>query len=94
MKVIWTAEALAEVEGIVDYISVADPTAALSMVERIFRAVEDSLPSNPKLGRPGRVEGTRERIAHSSYIIAYQIARNRIEILTVRHTARLWPEEF
>ncbi len=55
--------------------------------------VETILPNNPYAGRPGRVEGTRELVVHESYLVAYEIA-DTINILTVRHAARLWPERF
>jgi toxin ParE1/3/4 len=49
----------------------------------------------PNSGRPGRIEGTRELIAGKyPYIIAYRARHQRVEILDVIHTARLWPESF
>ena len=94
MKIVWTSEALTEIEGIIDHIAADDLGDALSMAEQIFQAVKDNLSDNPKIGRPGRVDGTRELVVHTSYIVVYRIMSNRIEILTVRHTARLWPEKF
>ena len=43
-------------------------------------------------GRPGRVEGTRELVVHPSYLVAYRISGTEVQILTVRHAARLWPD--
>lgn len=94
MKVYWTDESLAEIEAIMAYIAEDNVIAALSLTDTIFDRVEAMLPDNPKAGRPGRVEGTRELVVHSSYIVAYRIGAISINILTVRHTARLWPERF
>ncbi len=94
MRIVWTDEALTEIEGIIGHIAVDDPTAALDIAARIFDAVEDILPDTPQIGRPGRVDGTRELVVHASYIVAYQVSEQTIEILTVRHAARRWPEAF
>lgn len=38
--------------------------------------------------------GTRELVlAKIPYIIAYRVAENDIEILTVMHTAQRWPKQ-
>lgn len=94
MNVYWTEESLAEIEAIVEYIAEDNVTAALSLADTIFNRVEAILPDNAKAGRPGRVEGTRELVVHSSYIVAYRINATSVDILTVRHAARLWPEKF
>ena len=94
MKVLWTEEALAEIEAIVDHIAADNPAAARAIADRIFDAVMDQLPESPRSGRPGRVEGTRELVVHHAYIVVYRVTPSAIEILTVRHAARLWPEKF
>jgi len=94
MRIIWSAEALREIQLIVDYINADDPTSALALAERILGVVETTLSDNPNLGRPGRVSGTRELVVHTSYLVAYQVGTDSVDILTVRHAARLWPESF
>ena len=91
MKLRWSAQSLRELEAIVGYIATDNPAAALELGEQILSTVEAVLPANPHAGRPGRVEDTRELVVHKSYIVAYQIT-DHIDILTVRHSARLWPE--
>ena len=91
MKLRWSAQSLRELEAIIEYIATENPTAALDLAEKILSAVEAVLPSNPYANRPGRVEGTRELVVHESYIVAYEVS-DAIYILTVRHSARLWPE--
>ncbi len=93
MKLKWSTQSLLEVEAIVEHIATDNPVAALDLGEQIFSSVETILPNNPYAGRPGRVEGTRELVVHESYLVAYEIA-DTINILTVRHAARLWPERF
>jgi plasmid stabilization system protein ParE len=92
MKVVWTDEALGEIFSIVDYIVVDNRQAATALADRILYSTETLLSDNPKLGRPGRVENTRELVVHHSYIVAYCFKNDTVEILTVRHAARLWPE--
>ena len=90
MKLRWSAQSLRELEAIIEYIATENPTAALDLAEKILSSIEAVLPSNPYAGRPGRVEGTRELVVHESYIVAYEVS-DAIYILTVRHSARLWP---
>jgi len=92
MKLRWSAQSLRELEAILAYIATDEPVAALELGEKILSSVETILPDNPFAGRPGRVEGTRELVVHKSYIIAYEVS-DAINILTVRHSARLWPEQ-
>jgi len=93
MKLRWSVQSLREIEAIIEYIALDNTIAALELGEQIFSTVETTLPNNPHTGRPGRVDGTRELVVHSSYIVVYEITDN-INIITVRHTARMWPEEF
>jgi len=94
MEVIWTREAVTEITNIAKYITKDNPPAATALVDRIFTTIEDTLPANPKIGRPGRVVDTREYIIHPSYIVVYTITAKQIVVLTVRHTAQLWPDSF
>lgn len=94
MKIYWTDESLTELEAIVVYIAKDNPSASLAVADMIFDQVETVLPNNPKVGRPGRVDSTRELVVHASCIIVYRINTTTIDILTVRHTARLCPKEF
>jgi toxin ParE1/3/4 len=64
------------------------------MAERIEEAVS-GLSSHPELGRPGRVPQTRELIVSGTpYIVPYRIKEDVVEILTVLHAARRWPDRF
>lgn len=94
MLVNWTDESVHELSTIAEYIALENPKAAFTLVERIILAVENQLPANPNIGRPGRVAGTRELIVHKSYIAVYSFESDTVTILTVRHVARLWPDSF
>jgi toxin ParE1/3/4 len=64
------------------------------VVETIARTVE-LLAQHPGLGRPGRVEGTRELvIANTPYVVPYRVRNNGVEVLRVFHGTRKWPQKF
>jgi toxin ParE1/3/4 len=73
------------------FVPADDPVAADRLLTRIENAV-GQLAHYPALGRPGRVEGTRELVvAGTPYIVPYRVAGNILEILRVHHGARRWP---
>ncbi|WP_246688812.1 MULTISPECIES: type II toxin-antitoxin system RelE/ParE family toxin [unclassified Mesorhizobium] len=45
----------------------------------------------PKLGRIGKITGTRELIPHESYRLVYQVEGENLWVLALVHTARRWP---
>ena len=66
--------------------------AAGALMQQIDEAVGD-LADFPRMGRPGRVAGTRERIVGgTAYVVAYRIRDDRVEVLRVLHGARKWPQ--
>ena len=68
--------------------------AATRIVERIYDSVVH-LSRFPKIGRLGRVPGTRELVVSDTpFIIPYRIRRDDIEVITVLHAARQWPDRF
>ena len=89
-KIEWLQMACADLMTIVDYISDDNPDAAEQLKDDIERTV-GQLPEHPKMGRMGRVDGTRELVAAPNYIVVYQEASACIRILRVLHTARQWP---
>lgn len=76
-----------------DYVAERNPVAAFKLVNAILdRAAH--LSQTPEIGRPGRVQGTRELVlADIGYVVAYRL-RDGVEILAVMHGARDWPENF
>lgn len=90
MKVRWTADAKQDRADIVDYIAIENPRAALKMDE-LFGEAADTLSEFPKLGRMGKIPGTRELIPHESYRLVYEIDGGKVWVLALMHTAKLWP---
>lgn len=90
MKIRWTVAARQDRAEIIEYIAIENPLAALKMDE-LFSAAADRLKDFPKIGRTGRIAGTRELFPHSSYRLVYEIEGDTVWVLTVVHTARQWP---
>ncbi len=94
MKSRWMPRAVVALSRIHEYIAADNPAAADLLRDRAVLFVETTLVVHPAIGRPGRVEGTRESVIHPSYIIVYRTKGEVIEILTIRHVAQKWPYQF
>ena len=93
MNILWSPEAIEDLNSLRAYIAQDNPSAARGVVLHIMDSVEQLLPDNPQMGRPGRVPGTRELvIPKTPFIVPYRLQRNVIQILRVYHGARRWPE--
>ena len=91
MKVRWLRAALRNVEAAHEYLLRTNPRAALDTVLRI-EAAAAQIGEHPFIGKPGRVKGTREFfVIKTSYVIAYRVKGDAVEILRVLHGARQWP---
>lgn len=85
-RVIWTDQALADLETISLYLAEFSPRAAVRFFIQLKEA-GDSLMSFAERGRPsGR--GTRELTSVKPYIIRYRVEEDRVYVVTVRHAAR------
>jgi len=75
-----------------DYIAEDNPLAAIGQDEEIERQVA-MLIEHPKMGRLGRVPGTRELVISSTpFVVVYRLdGANRIEILRLLHSSQQWP---
>ena len=94
MRIIWTEPAARALESIQDYIARDNRRAAWELAQRVRKAVSQ-LEEHPKMGRPGRVRGTLELVIPGlPYIVPYRIKGNDVQILSVFHAARKWPEQF
>ena len=90
MKLVWTRLAQADRRAIREYIATDDQRAALAMDE-LFTQKAARLAQLPEMGKPGRVDGTRELVAHRSYILIYAVKDGHVQVLRIMHTARQWP---
>jgi toxin ParE1/3/4 len=95
MNILWSPEAIDDLTSLRAYIAEDNPAAAQEVALHIIQNIEQLLPNNPQMGRPGRVPGTRELvIPKTPSVVPYRLQRNVIQILRVYHGARRWPESF
>jgi addiction module RelE/StbE family toxin len=92
--VVWTEEALSDLEAIGEYFERTSPQYASTIIDRLYSCVEP-LAEHPKMGR--RVpevdhESLRERIVEG-YRILYQLREDQIEIITVVHSRQNLPKK-
>jgi len=90
----WLPEANRNRFAQLDYIAQANPLAAADQDEEIEHQV-DMLLQHPKMGRPGRIKGTRELvISRTPFIAVYRLkGTQRIEIVRLFHGSQQWPPE-
>jgi toxin ParE1/3/4 len=90
MRVRYRRRALADIEGIHQYIRNRNPRAATDVVARI-RAATERLGSWPRLGHRGRVPGTHEWVVVGlPYVIVYEVDEraNEVAIIAIFHAAQ------
>lgn len=90
MRLVWTRRAHLDRNVIRTHIAKDNPSAAMAM-DALFSAKAARLASHPDIGRPGRVPGTRELVAHSKYVLVYDISVETVRVLRLLHTSRQWP---
>jgi len=77
---------------IFDYILQENPAAASKVLEAIEQATL-KLAHHPGIGRPGRVENTRELVISGlPYILSYCAEGDTVTIIRAMHTSRKWPD--
>lgn len=93
MRVIWSTQSLNDLDAIYEYIAKDSPIYAQRVIERMISRGEQ-LGTFPKSGRktPEMNRSDIREILEGSYRIVYHIKEDEIEILTVLHGARLFPE--
>ena len=90
LRLEWKATAVADLLAIVDYISDDNPDAAQALKDEIEAKVS-RLRERPRLYRVGRVQGTREMVVRSNYVVVYAEDADTVTILRVLHAAQQWP---
>lgn len=89
----WTETALQDLDDIGSYIALDSPRSAETVVRRIVETVA-ALAYHPRMGRVGRVERTRELVVSGTPYLAVYRLRERVEIVTIFHASRKWPDSF
>jgi toxin ParE1/3/4 len=93
LSLLWLPRAIRDRDAQIDYIAERNPRAAIDQGDRIERQVSQLL-EHPEMGRPGRVERTRELvISGTPFIVVYRFkpSTKRIEIIRLLHGAQKWP---
>lgn len=92
-KVVWSPQALRELEAIRDYIAVDSPRYAALVVERIVGGIE-RLRSFPESGRvvPERNSPDVREVIVKPYRVVYRLRGGSAEIVTVFRASRLFPD--
>ncbi len=94
MKIRWLRTALRNLDDEIRYVATANPAAAELLMGRILQAI-DHLATQPAMGRPGRVAGTRELIVPAThFLIPYRVRGDAVEILRVFQTSRNPPSRW
>jgi plasmid stabilization system protein ParE len=94
MHLRWTLQAAEDLEAIGKFIERDSPTYARQVVEGLFEAAGGIL-SFPDIGRvvPERGDPHIREIQRPPYRIIYRRGPDLIEILTIHHSARLFPAQ-
>jgi toxin ParE1/3/4 len=75
------------------HIEAERPRAVVAADERIQDCIEN-LSRFLEMGRPGRIDGTRELvISRTPYVAAYRIAGDTVLVLRLLHGAQQWPDD-
>ena len=90
-KIKWSLPAINDLQSAFGFISEENPKAARRIASRIQESVE-YLEEQPNMGRPGRLEGTRELVVSGTpFVVVYWGRKGCIQILRILHHARKWP---
>ncbi len=91
MIAIWSPRAIRHLTAIRQYIEKDSDAGAATVAVRILDAIE-VLCTQPNMGRPGRLPGTRELvISGTPYIVPYRVRHERLQLLAVFDGRRQWP---
>jgi plasmid stabilization system protein ParE len=97
MRLRWMPQARKDLAEIIAYIARDDPTAAERVYDRLVSAAALLL-EQPGMGRPGRVDGTRELVVpRTPCALPYRVrvgSQGVVQILAVIHSSRQFPQSF
>ena len=91
MSIRWLSQAQRNRLEQLDYVAQDKPLAAIGQDEQIERQI-NMLLAHPKMGRLGRVTGTRELvISGTPFVVIYRLQEQSIEVLRLLHSPQQWP---
>lgn len=92
MRVNWTAQALRRLQQLHDYLAKDQPLNARRFVDKLTQRTAE-LAEQPQTGLrvPKYAREDVRQVFEGDYRIVYRILSDRIDIVTVRHMARLLP---
>ena len=94
VRVKWLKTATRNLDAAMEYIAQEDPESAKKIYAYIRERVA-ALATQPSMGKPGRVFGTRELVIERyPYIVPYRILENEVQIIRVFHTIRKLPKSW
>lgn len=92
MRIRWTSKALDNLYAAINIIAPVSSANARQVALKIRDSIA-LLATQPGMGRPGRVEGTRELVIPGlPFIVPYAELKGEIVILRSMHSSRIWPE--
>jgi plasmid stabilization system protein ParE len=93
MKVVWSRRAIRHLVSLRKYVAKDSEQNATIIAVRILHAI-DLLQTQPEIGRPGRVLGTRELVVPDTpFLIPYRVRQGRLELIAVFHGRQQWPRK-
>ena len=90
LNLVWDDEATTQFEAILDYVGERNLAAAVRLEALIHERIETTR-HYPAVGRPGRVAGTRELVAHPNFIVIYRVDSDTVEVIRILHARRRYP---
>ena len=93
MQILWTDEALADLEEILAYYYLeVSPRTAAAVERRIVDEIEALPPFPERIRESDRVPGTRELVVNKlPYLVFVQLLDDAIIVLNVTHTRKKFP---
>ena len=91
-RIVWSAEAVRDLEQIHDYIARNSSRYAAVVTSRLVAAV-DRLSAYPESGRmvPELGDAAVREVIHGAYRIVYELHDDSVEVLTVFRASRRFP---
>jgi addiction module RelE/StbE family toxin len=88
VKLVFTRQAIRQLNTIIDYIAQESPQGARRVRDRLH-AITSLLVEQPRMGQPTDLEGVRRiLVSPYPYLIFYRVTEDAVIIMRIRHAAR------